>query len=139
MGAQQVGITRGPTNPALISLLCPKSWSVARKRSDKWSDRLVPHLMHPEALGGWYVGSHYWAFLFPILIILGFTFLSPIRNLLHTRCYDFVFVFESFFKTLIQFSFLQVISFSLISVLNLNYWPLSGHGKFWYEGRSRAY
>ena len=39
-----------------------------------------------------------------------------------------MFVFESLIQLFVQFTVLQVILISVGSMLNLHYWPFSGHG-----------
>ena len=52
-------VIQGPTNLAHICLLCPNRRIVAKIQTVCGCDESAVHLIRPQGLGVWYIGSHH--------------------------------------------------------------------------------
>ena len=74
-------MAQGPTSLAHACFLCPRERSVARSQIDCGGGESAVHLMPPQMLSVWYIGTHHWIGPVPVFIFLGFTCLLLARDL----------------------------------------------------------
>ena len=98
-------MTQGPTSLAHVFLLCPNRRIVAKIQTGSGYDESAVHLMRPQGLGVWYIGSHHRVLPSSVLITFVFTSFLLVQGFLWVRWCDSAFFLEPVLQTLAQLSF----------------------------------